>query len=183
MCFRPVVVWNLLRLAPFTFVVYFFSAILAVTVAALAYIAVIRGWPWVVPLAGVGTATALLIYGRLLGRLGWKMGQLSPSKRRPMKKAKAKTRPKANTAVTQKPAEEPIELSGPDETDAEWEITPYGKKRRCTESYGLTQETPSPSDAVPEDGVTQLNRAAGGFHYEARRRPIRQSSTGRSECG
>ena len=76
-----------------------------------------------------------------------------------MKKAKAKTRPKANTAITQRPSAPPIESIEPDETDAEWETTPYGQKRRRTEGYGVTQETPSPSDAAPEDGVTHLDAA------------------------
>jgi hypothetical protein len=150
---RPIVVWNLLRLAPFTFLVYLFSAILAVIVAALAYVTVVRGWFIVAPLAAAGTAAAFLIYGRLLGRLAWKMGRLSPGKRGPRKKV----RPKANSAAMKRPKAQPSEFVVPEETASEWETTPYGQKRRRTESYGITHETPPPSDAAPDEGFTALS--------------------------
>ncbi len=151
--FRPVVVWNMLRLAPSTFVVYVLSALLAELIAALAYVTLIRGWLVVAPVAALATATALLIYGRLLGRLGWKMSRLYLSKKKRMKKARAQ----AQTASLRQAPTKPSEPVGVEEIDAEWEVTPYGQKRLRTESYGITQESATPADAALEGGITSLS--------------------------
>ena len=137
--FRPVVVWNMLRLAPFTFIVYMLSALLAELITALAYVTVVRGWLVVAPAAALATATALLIYGRLLGRLGWKMGRLSLGRQKQVKKSLKKQRP-APVSLREEPpaADAPV---GPEETDPEWETTPYGQKRRRVKGYGMTQDT------------------------------------------
>ena len=182
--FRPVVVWNMLRLAPSTFMVYLLSALLAGLLTVLAYVTVFRGWLVVAPVAAVATATALLIYGRLLGRLG----RFYVAREKRIKKA----RPQARAVSLREAPVEPSEPLGPEELDAEWEITPYGQKRlrvkgygvtrnalpepspseksdsesevtsygqkrRRTESYGITHELAPPSDAAPEDGITSLN--------------------------
>jgi hypothetical protein len=155
--FRPVVVWNLLRLAPSTFVVYLLSAVLAATVAALAYAAVVSGWLVVSPAAAVGTAAAILIYARLLGRLGWKMSRLASGKRKPMKK----TRPMAEAAEANDPWTAPAGPIAPEESDPEWETTPYGRKQRRVKGYGLAQESPQ-ANAAPDDGFTPLHVAPRG---------------------
>ncbi|HBI44684.1 MAG TPA: hypothetical protein DDY78_17805 [Planctomycetales bacterium] len=154
--FRPVVVWNLLRLAPFTFIVYLLSAILAGLITALVYVTVFRGWIVVAPVAGVGTATAFLIYGRLLGRLGWRMGRLYLGNSTSIKKA----RPQAIAAVlseSQPPA--PDEPPGPEELDSEWEITPYGQKRRRVKGYGMTRDALAQpmKNALPKVPAAKVN--------------------------
>jgi hypothetical protein len=149
--FRPVVVWNLLRLAPSTFVVYILSALLAAVVAALGYIAVFSGWIVVAPLAAAGTAAAFLIYARLLGRLGWRMSRLSSGKRQPMKRA----RPIVEAVDANDPWTPPNEPIAPEQLDPEWETTPYGRKQRRVKGYGLAQDAPP----QPDDGFTPLNAA------------------------
>ena len=84
--FRPVVVWNMLRVAPSTFAVYAVSAVLAAGVAALGYAAVTR-WVVLAPVAAAAAGAAFLIYARLLGRLAWKMGRLPSGKRKFAKKS------------------------------------------------------------------------------------------------
>jgi hypothetical protein len=153
--FRPVVVWNLLRLAPFTFMVYLLSAILAGLITALVYVTVFRGWIVVAPVAGVGTATAFLIYGRLLGRLGWKMGRLYLGKPKRIKKA----RPQVIAAALSEPEPAPDQPHGPEELDPEWEITPYGQKRRRLKGYGMTRDalTQPMKNALPKVPAAKVN--------------------------
>jgi hypothetical protein len=134
--FRPVVVWNLLRLAPSTFIVYILSALLAGLLTALAYVTVFRGWLVAAPVAAAATATALLIYGRLLGRLGWTMGRLYVAKEKRIKKARSQAR----AALPREAAVEPSAPLGPEEVDSEWETTPYGQKRRRVKGYGMTRD-------------------------------------------
>jgi hypothetical protein len=153
--FRPVVVWNLLRLAPSTFVVYVLSAILAAAVAALAYVAVFSGWIVVAPLVAAGTAAAFLIYARLLGRLGWRMSRLSSGKRQPMKRA----RPTVEAIEANEPWTPPNEPIAPEKLDPEWETTPYGRKQRRVKGYGLAQDAPPQPDAAPDEGITPLDVA------------------------
>jgi hypothetical protein len=155
--FRPVVVWNLLRVAPAAFAVYVLSAFLAAAVAALGYAVIASGKIIVAPPAAAGTAAALLIYARLLGRLAWKMGQLPSSVRKPTKKA----RPKAGVAEAPDPWAAPDEPITPEETDPEWEKTPYGRKRRRVKGYGLArEEPPQPQpEVVPDEGYTPLDMA------------------------
>ena len=125
--------------------VYILSAFLAELITALAYVTVFRGWLVVAPVTAVATATALLIYGRLLGRLGWKMGRLYVPKEKRIKKA----RPQARAALPPEALIEPSEPLGPEELDAEWEITPYGQKRRRVKGYGMTR------DAIAESSPSE----------------------------
>ena len=165
--FRPVVVWNLLRLAPFTFVVYVLSALLAAAVAALGYVTVVSGWLIFAPFAAAGAAAAFLIYARLLGRLGGKMSRLASGKGKPMKKI----RPAVESTEANDPWPAPAEPVAPEESDPEWETTPYGRKQRRVKGYGLSQESP-PADAAPDEGFTNLNRAAS-----IRKNPPKAAST------
>jgi hypothetical protein len=152
--FRPVVIWNLLRLTPFTFMVYVYSALLAATVAGLGYVTVVSGWLIVAPFAAAAAAAAFLIYARLLGRLGGKMSRLASGKRKPMKKV----RPAVESTEANDPWTAPVEPVAPEESDPEWETTPYGRKQRRVKGYGLSQESPQ-TDAAPDEGFTPLNQA------------------------
>ncbi len=133
--FRPVVLWNMVRLAPFTFLVSFFSVRLAAPVRTLAFVTLLKGWLVLTPLTAVATATALLIYGRLLGRLGWKMGRLrsgNNKSRPPVYEPTEELRPEKPKMTA------PVPPPNPEELDPEWETTPYGQKRRRVKGYGVT---------------------------------------------
>jgi hypothetical protein len=152
--FRPVVVWNMLRLAPFTFMVYMLSALLAASVAGLAYVTLVCGWLVLAPAAAVATATAILIYGRLLGRLGWKMGRLYVSKQKRIKRARS------TAAAPREPPPAPDDPLGPEELDPDWETTPYGQKRPRVKGYGVTQGAhpeQSIQRALPEARAADAN--------------------------
>jgi hypothetical protein len=203
--FRPVVVWNMLRLAPSTFMVYVLSALLAEMITALAYVTVVRGWLILAPATAAATAAAFLIYGRLLGRLGWKMSRLYLVQGKRLKKVPPQAKAAASRAHRPAPdqprgpeeldpeweitpygqkrrrvkgyivtrdalppqsmksvlpivqAPDSNEAKIPEELDSQWEVTPYGQKRRRTKSYGITHEPSSQSNAAPGDGITALN--------------------------
>ena len=157
--FRPLVVWNLLRLAPTAFVAYFLSALLAAGVAGLGYAAVTH-WPLLAPVAAAAGAAALLAYARLLGRLAWKMARLPVRKRRAAKKARSA----AGRAVALDPWAVP---DAPGRPESDEETTPFGKKRKRVKGYGLAAEPPTrPAPAPPEP--VQKPRAGDG----APRRPV-----------
>jgi hypothetical protein len=154
--FRPIVVWNLMRVAPSTLAVYAISALIAAGVAALGYVAVVSGWVVLIPVVAAVAAGALLIYARLLGRLAGKMGRLSSGKRKAVNKSLPKgVRMKANDpwAVPDKPQEpeEPAQLPAMEETA-------YGRKRRRVKGYGLApEEKAQEAKAAPPDEYAPLD--------------------------
>lgn len=95
----PPVIRSLFRL-PSLIVFYIVTGIGAAGLANLWYLALFTKQPaWVVP-AALATAWGLLIYGRLLGRIGWLAGQLEePRRKRPAPKAKAKQQPQPRKAL------------------------------------------------------------------------------------
>ena len=161
--FRPVVVWNMLRVAPAAFVVYAVSAVLAAAVAAIGYAAVIR-WMVLAPVAAAAAAAAFLIYARLLGRLAWRMGRLPAGKRKPAKKVRLP----AGRVEVEDPWNVPAAPAAP---EPETETTPYGRKRKRVKGYGLAPEGPtkapeslpaadgnSPIEAKPKTAATYPRR-------------------------
>ncbi len=162
--FRPVVVWNLLRVAPSAFVVYAVSAVLAAAVAALGYAAVTR-WVVLAPVAAAAAGAAFLIYARLLGRLAWRMGRLPTGKRKPARKARL---PAARVEV-----EDPWNVpAAPAPPEPETETTPYGRKRKRIKGYGLAPEAPAkaPASSPPADGYTPIVAESPTAAIQARRR-------------
>ncbi len=163
--FRPVVVWNMLRVAPSTFFVYLLSAVLAAGVAALGYAAVTR-WVVLAPVAAAGAGASFLIYARLLGRLAWKMGRLASGKRKVVKKARLTRR----GVEIQDPWAVPEEQ---EKAESEMETTPYGKKRRRVKGYGLAPaEPPKPAEnALPVEEYTPARPAPEKTRTSRTRRP------------
>ena len=147
MVFRPVVVWNLLRVAPFTAAFYVVSALPAAAVAALGYAAFATRYGVILfPVLVAGAAAAFLMYARLLGRLGWRMGRLSGGRR----KAAKKPRPKVKGVQVDDPwavPEAAVEAPLPAQ-----ETTPFGQKRRRVKGYGMAAEEPArpPEPPPPE---------------------------------
>jgi len=147
--FRPVVVWNMLCVAPSAFAVYAVSAVLAAAVAALGYAAVTR-WVVLAPIAAAAAGAAFLIYARLLGRLAWKMGRLPSGKRKVAKKARL---PAGRVEV-----EDPWNVpAAPATPEPETETTPYGRTRKRVKGYGLAPEEPAKTpESAPADGYTPI---------------------------
>jgi hypothetical protein len=144
--FRPVVVWNLLRVAPFTAAFYFLSSLLAAAVAGLGYAAVSLPYGVIlIPVAVAGASAGYLLYARLLGRLGWRMGCLSPIRR----KAARKARPKVKGVRVEDPWAVPDEVQAPLPGH---ETTAFGEKRARTKGYGLAADDPArpPEPPPPE---------------------------------
>jgi hypothetical protein len=149
---RPVVVWNLLRAAPSTLAAYLLSALLAAAVAALGYVAVVRGWFLLTPVVAAVAAASFLIYARLLGRLGARMGRL-PSDRR---KAVKRERPKVKGVEVHDPWAAPGPAEAPEEPLPTLETTPFGRTRERTRGYGLAPaEKATPAEAAPPDAPTE----------------------------
>ena len=174
--FRPVVVWNLLRLTPFTFMVYFSARFWPAAVAALGYVTIASGWLIVAPLAAAAAAAAFLIYGRLLGRLGGKMSRLTSAKRKPMKKVRPAV--EATEGIDRWIA--PARLGAPEESD------PNGKRRHTARSNGVLK------DMVCRKSRRQRTRRRmkallplnlGGVDTEKSSRRGRPTSIGRSAAG
>lgn len=146
--FRPVVVWKLLRVAPAALAVYFLSAVLAAGAAGLGYAAIRGGWAvLLLPVAAAGSAAALLIYARLLGRLAASMGRLSATKR---KTAKMKS-PKIGRVEVQDP------WAMPKGSEPESDPTPVAQPRRKIKTYALAVEksAPPPPQPPPSEGERQ----------------------------
>ena len=151
--FRPVVVWNLLRAAPFTAAFYLASALLAAAVGALGYAALLTNWGiFLVPVAAAGVAAGFLMYGRLLGRLAWRMGRLSTGWRKGTKKP----RPRVGGVQAQDPWAMPEEARP--EPLPEQETTPYGKTRQRVKGYGLAPEAPAKPPEPPPETKPQPER-------------------------
>lgn len=162
--FRPVVVWNMLRVAPSAFAVYAVSIILAAGVAALGYAAVTR-WVVLAPVAAAAAGAAFLIYARLLGRLAWKMGRLPSGKRKFAKKARLP----AGRVEVEDPWNVPTTPTTP---EPETETTPYGRKRKRVKGYGLAPEEPAkaPESSPPADGYTPIAAKPDAAAIHPRRR-------------
>jgi hypothetical protein len=161
--FRPVVVWNMLRVAPSTFALYLLSALLAAAVAGLGYAAVATKWVVLLfPVAVAGAAAAFLIYARLLGRLGWRMGLLPAGKR----KAAKKPRPKVRGVEVSDPWAVPEQAEAP---LPEEETTAFGQKRRRVKGYGLAAEQlPKRPETPPPEPTPQPIRAEQRTRAEPR---------------
>jgi hypothetical protein len=95
----PRVLGRLFRLFPWMLLFYLITGVLFAAASACAYVGMFTpGW-YVLPLAALIGSSALLIHARLVGRIGWLMGQLD-NKPRSEKKASAGSpkRPKAALA-------------------------------------------------------------------------------------
>jgi hypothetical protein len=143
---HPGVLWELLRLTPSMVLFYLLTAPLYFVVGLLWYQALVAGeYSLVVP-AAVAGAMGVLIYARLIGRIGWSIGELQPKKRkRPagMLKPKLrkqirvsdpwaapeeeKPRPRPEAAVAPKAVPKPAPQPAMNDLDDEFAPpTPYG---------------------------------------------------------
>jgi hypothetical protein len=76
---RPVIVARLARLFPATATFYLLSAVMATAAAAAWYFTLFLPWSFVLlPVAAILTGLVWLVYGRVLGRVAWLIGQLGP---------------------------------------------------------------------------------------------------------
>ncbi len=96
---HPAVVRDLFRL-PSTLLFYFVTGVGAFGLADLWYLSLFADRPAFILPAAVASAWALLIYGRLIGRLGWLTGELdAPRRKRRAPKARAKPKPDPRPGV------------------------------------------------------------------------------------
>jgi hypothetical protein len=157
--FRPAVLVGMLRCFPSVFFFYAVTLVLlGVTAAALAVGLRAGGGLVVAPVAAAVTATTLLIYGRLLGRIAWLLNQLEPLRGEP------ETRPAPKK-------KRPRKVGGL-ETNDPWAMPePKRKKRKRAKAepppslpvagYGLSAEEPPPVPKEPPlDGYLPVGRDA-----------------------
>jgi hypothetical protein len=76
--FRPRVAMALLRVFPSLLGFYLSTALVGVIAVAPFYLGTFGGSPWLLLIAAPLSAAMVLIYSRLLGRLGWIIRQLAP---------------------------------------------------------------------------------------------------------
>ncbi len=146
--FRPKVIAAMLRRLPATLAFYGLSFVLVgASVAAVAGAAVIH-WLLLAPLAAVVAITSLMVYARLLGRLGWQLAMDLAS--RP---AEQEARAASAKAVKKKPARRAKRPRRPKtEVTDPWAVpketkpmrTPWGGEAEPVEGYGLAGDAPSP---------------------------------------
>jgi hypothetical protein len=163
--FRPAILGGLLRCFPS--VVFFYAVtlvLLGVTAAALA-LGLRNGGMVMGPVAAFVTATTLLIYGRLLGRVAWLLNQLEPTEAPPEDKPAPKKKKK------------PQQIEGFEATDP-WAVPERKRKKRKRTKvekppslpvggYGLSaEEPPPPPKEPPLDGSLPVGRDAA-FGEEA----------------
>jgi hypothetical protein len=141
--FRPKVVMGLLRHFPATLGFYAASAVLVAAAFAAVGLACVIRLMWLAPPAAILAVTALLIHARLLGRLGWVVGQTlaveastrggsgAPSPTvKPARRPKRPRRPKAKVR-------DPWAI--PDEPKPS--RTPWGQVAEPVEGYALSAGT------------------------------------------
>src|SRR5262245_13044095 len=156
---RPAILAGMLRQFSTTLGFYVVSFVLVGGPLALVVVTCATGQMWLVPVAGIMAATFVLIYGRLLGRLGWvvaadvstRQAKLAKKESKPEKKprparAKAKARrvrrPKAETLDPWAAPQEPEQPEQPKQPSR----TPWGGIAEPVEGYGLAKEAPPPEE-------------------------------------
>jgi hypothetical protein len=157
--FRPAIAAALLRIFPATMLFYLASAALALGVAALWYFALVTTAAWVLVPAALIWAAAVLIYGRLLGRLAWLIHRLNPERpTQPRADLPIVTRPKKNKTARKRPRKEPAAPGVDPWAVPEEESTPkkrrkvrdpWGREIEEPEGYGLSREQPRPPVEEP----------------------------------
>jgi hypothetical protein len=138
---RAAVLRDLLRLYPTVIVFYVITSAAAYAVAFLWNQALFGQESWMMPFAAVASSAGLLIYARMIGRLGWLIVNSVPARRkRPVGKLKPKLRkqiqvsdPWAAPVVEERKPKpkpklmpEPIPKKREDEDDEWGPATPYG---------------------------------------------------------
>jgi len=167
--FRPLILWQMVRLIPSTFGFYLSTAGVMAVASALWYAALFGGIVALVPVAAVVGAGLVLIYARLLGRMAWLIQRLPlpASRSRPAalpkeaaKKYKRRLQPDPDDPRNQ-PEPEP-ETTGRD---------PWGHAYERVEGYG----TSSQAETEAEEGLArdpwgrEVEREEG---YEASPEPL-----------
>jgi hypothetical protein len=156
---RLTILAQLLRLFPATLGFYALSLLVLAVPTVLWYVTLFTAAAYVLPLAAVGTAAALLIYARLLGRLAWLIHQLKPLPTRPGKRlpaAKASQKPaRRSSRRWPAPTEDPWAVPE-DESDPEPEPPPARRPKGViprspdeVEGYGLAAD--QPAEPAPEE--------------------------------
>jgi hypothetical protein len=125
------VVWNLSRIPSAIAVLYLVSGLMLLIVLSLAYFASANFQYWVLLILGPLQAFCLLVYGRLIGRVGWLLQELRPKKK---KKISVKTS-----------VEKELEVESTDP----WKGPPRPKKRK---RMAAPEPTPDKPSKLPVDG-------------------------------
>jgi hypothetical protein len=160
--FRPAILVGFLRCFPSVFLFYGITLVLlAITAAALA-MGLQPGGLMLAPVAAAVAAAALLIYGRLLGRVAWLLNQLQPLE------SQSESEPESQPAPKKK---KPRKVEGLEANDP-WAVPETKRKRRKkakakppptlpVAGYGLAAEEPPPLPKEPPlDGSLPVGRDA-----------------------
>jgi hypothetical protein len=161
--FRPAVVVKMLRVFPATAWFYGVSAVLMLAAAALWYVSLFAAGVYLLPVAAAAGAAVLLIYARLLGRVGWLIRRLKPAKaapeHQPARKAErkpARERPKSGGKAGRKPAAQGHDpWAVPDAPEPE-----AGAQARPVEGYGVASEESAAAAAEPEEPKPRKKKKA-----------------------
>ncbi len=132
--FRPIIIWNMLRVMPATILFYLATAIIWAWASGMWYGALTTNSIPMIVLASLVGSAGVLIYARLLGRLGWLIHRLPSNGPREVKSDTPRKKKKRKRPLpVQQTQPEPEPLPGPPKKA----LSPWGKEMEDVESYGV----------------------------------------------
>jgi hypothetical protein len=170
---RPAILGGMLKCFPTTLGFYAVSAVLVGGSLALVVLTCASGLMALVPVAGIVSATLLLIWARLIGRLGWVVSHaLAKAPTKTESKPKRKSREKRRARRVRQPKAQVTDPWAKPKKEEEQEPkqpsrTPWGGIAEPVEGYGLSvdkpqeEEKPKPRrDYFPDEDVSPYDMSA-----------------------
>jgi hypothetical protein len=175
----PRVIGRLFRIFPSMMLFYLITVVLFAAAAALTYVGLFTpGW-YALPVAAIAGSAVLLIHARLLGRIGWLMGQLerktparkeasSAREKRPKKAHSRPHRPPKAIAAQdpwampeeEEPPEEPPPVAGYSVVEVEEEKPPRPSYVDPEpDPYALAAASPEPEPLPQEPSILEREKA------------------------
>jgi hypothetical protein len=147
---RPKILWQMARIFPSVVVFYLSTALLLGAAAGQWYFALFTEKSYLLVVAAAVSAAAVLIYARLLGRIGWLIGRLKSKKRKPAKAEGAKEG--SNTLDLWSFPNEEEEDPRPRKKKKKKQTAPV-ETEAPAETYELSEQEPAPLPTVkpPDD--------------------------------
>ena len=169
--FRPALVGGLFRVFPATTAFYGVTALLLGGLAALGFVTFACGWFVLIPVVAGAAAAGLFIYARLVGRLGWALGEIEP----PEKPAAA---PPAQRPRPRRPPRKRRPVRGVKTVDP-WAVPETEEKAPpepapSVEAYGVAKEEPArPAAKPPPEGKQKKQPRPKGYALSGEEPPPR----------
>jgi hypothetical protein len=167
--FRPAVVGGLFRVFPGTAAFYFLSAPLLGGLAALGFVTFASGAFLLVPVVAVAAAAGLFIYARLLGRLGWALGQIQAPEQ-PEPEAPAEERPRPRRPPRKRRPVRGVKTVDPWAVPEREEAAPP-EPAPGVEAYGVADEPARPAPRPRREGKRKKEPQEKGYELSGEAPP------------